>query len=298
MIYPKPLNPGDVVAIVSPASKIKPEYVDGACATLRRWGYEPRVAEHCFGEHGSFSGTRDERLGDLRAALTDPSVRAVLCSRGGYGVVHLLEGLRDADFVDDPKWIIGFSDISLPHAAAHRAGVASIHSSMAKHLTERPDDDCSASLRAILSGEFPSYSEPGRPDNRLGVAQGTIVGGNLAVLAAIIDSKWDLFTRDNILFIEDIAEPIYNVERQLYNLRLNGTLARTRGIVFGQFTDYKPDRDHQTMEEMLARFVSDLDIPVALHFPIGHVDRNLPIVEGALATLEVTEQRVNLTLCK
>ncbi|MGM9841143.1 MAG: LD-carboxypeptidase [Candidatus Limisoma sp.] len=298
MIYPKPLNPGDVVAIVSPASKIKPEYVEGACATLRRWGYEPRVAEHCLGEHGSFSGTRDERLGDLRSALTDPSVRAVLCSRGGYGVVHLLEGLSDADFVDDPKWIIGFSDISLLHAAAHRAGVASIHSSMARHLTERPDDDCSASLRAILAGEFPSYSEPGRADNRLGVAEGTIVGGNLAVLAAIIDSKWDLFTRDNILFIEDIAEPIYNVERQLYNLRLNGTLAHTRGIVFGQFTDYKPDRDHQTMEEMLARFVSDLDIPVALHFPVGHVDRNLPIVEGAQATLEVGEQRVNLTLSK
>lgn len=295
MIYPKPLKQGDSVAIVSPASKIDTKLVDGACATLESWGFRPVVGSCCKGECGSFSGTVGQRLGDLRAALENPDVRAVLCSRGGYGVVQMIEHFRDSMWNNDPKWLIGFSDISALHAVSVHAGVVSVHASMCKLLTEHPDCQCSHTLHDILTGKLPDYEVAGDERNREGNVSGTVTGGNLAVLSGLISTPYDLLKKDQILFIEDISEAIYRVERMLYTLRLNGTLARTKALIVGQFTDYKPSVDHQCMYDMIEKMVADYDFPVAYNFPVGHVDNNLPILEGAQANLTVTKDKVRLT---
>lgn len=231
IIYPKPLRPGDKVAIVSPASIISPDYVTGAVEAFRRQGWNPVVYPHALGSNGSYSGSADERLADLTDALSNPEIRAVMCSRGGYGAVHLMESLSALDLRKDAKWLIGFSDISALHALMSSQGVASVHASMCKHLALFPDDYASQSLYSILKGESVRYKEENHPRNRHGVAVGRLVGGNMAVLGGLIGSEYDLFSRygnDTILFIEDIAEPIYKIERILYQLRLSVSAPRRR----------------------------------------------------------------------
>lgn len=297
VIFPRPLVHGDKIAIVSPASIINPEYVSGAVDVLRRLGWNPYVAPHALGACGSFSGTVSERLDDINQALNDPEVRAILCSRGGYGAVHLLDKLDSRAFCDDPKWIIGFSDISALHAYASHHNVASIHSSMCKHLALcGEDDECSRALMGILRGEMPSYTVAPHHYNHHGCASGKIVGGNLAVISALLSTPYSPFeTTGSILVIEDIAEPIYKVERIMYQLKYAGVFDRISALVVGQFTEYRPDRNYALVEDMVHDVISEYSFPVAFNFPVGHVDRNLPLIMSAEARLEVTENRVTLS---
>ena len=291
--FPRPLRKGDKIAICSPAGAIAPEKVEGAVEVLRAKGWEPVVMPHALGHHGNYSGTPAERFGDLRAAFDDPEVRAILCSRGGYGVVHILEELDDLPLADDPKWVIGFSDISALHALMARKGVASIHSSMAAQVMLGLDNEDNISLFSILEGARPAYTFDGHDLDRPGVASGTLVGGNLAVLAELINTPYDLIKPDTVLFIEDVAEPIYKIERILYQLRLSGVLGRLKGLVVGQFTEYKPDDNYDDMETMIRDAVRDYDFPVAFGAPIGHVDHNIPLIESAKVTLKVSPSGQN-----
>ncbi len=291
MIYPQPLRPGDKIAIVSPASRIYPEYVDGACAVIRQLGFEPVPFPHCKGNVAGYSGTVEERLSDLKAALLDADVKAVLCSRGGYGVVHLLEYLDVDELRRNAKWIVGFSDISALHATMVSAGVVSVHGSMAKHMATHGCDEVTAAIFSILQGKLPTYEVVPHPLNKIGEAEGRLAGGNMAVLCGLTDTPFDLLTNGDILFIEDIGEPIYKVERMLYNLRLNGTLYMIKGLIVGQFTNCEsPDGTGETMEQMIRRMVESYDIPVAFNFPCGHVDYNLPMIEGAKVKLAVGDK--------
>lgn len=295
MIYPRPLNPGDKIAILSPASIINPDYVEAAAATITAAGWTPSVYPNTLGHSGSYSGSRQQRLDDLTDALTDPSVRAILCSRGGYGTVHLLDDLSRLPLTDDPKWIIGFSDISALHALMQTSGIASLHASMAKQLAKGCKNQLNQLLFNILRGEMPRYTFDPDPRNREGVATGRLVGGNLAVLAGLIGTPYDILQPDTLLFIEDIAEPIYKVERILYQLRLKGVLQRLRGLIVGRFTEYGPDANYRTMEEMIAEMTAPYAYPIAFNVPVGHIDDNTPLIAGSTATLSVTPGKV--TLC-
>lgn len=297
MLIPPYLKKGDKVAIVSPASAVNPDYVDKACAMLVQWGYEPVVGRHCKGRYGYYSGTLDERKGDFMEALLNPEIKAILCSRGGYGAVHLAEYLSDDLIRSNPKWIIGFSDISVLHALWNRAGVTSIHASMAKHMAQHDAEErCNAALRDILRGVYPEYEVPGHEYNRAGSAQGELVGGNLAVLAGLIGTDADILKGGKILFVEDIAEPIYKVERILYSLRLSGVLASVKGIVVGRFTQYEePNSSGETMYGMIRAMLSPYNFPVAYGFPVGHIEENLPMVEGSLVDLSVSQAKVSLS---
>lgn len=297
-IYPAPLRPGDRIAVLSPAGPIERQIVDSAVDVLRGQGYDVRVYPHTFGKNGHFSGTTAERFADLRDALLDPAVRAILCSRGGYGVVHNLDSLAALPLADDPKWIIGFSDISALHALMASRGIASIHSSMARQIALGADDPDNAVLLKILRGEMPEYTFAGTPYNHPGRAEGKLLGGNLAVIADLINTPFDIIHPGTILFIEDVSEPIYKIERILYQLRLSGILPKLNGLIIGQFTDYKPDENHTRMEDMIAEMVAPYDYPIAFGAPIGHVDHNIPVVESAWATLDVTKESVTLTLEK
>lgn len=291
IIFPSPLTKGDKIAIISPASHILPDYVDGACNAITQMGFQPVVSNHCKGQCGGYSGTIEQRLADFLEALHNPEVKAILCSRGGYGVVHLLEYLSADDIAENAKWLIGFSDISALHAAMVASGVASIHASMAKHLTQfGVDDEATVALFNILQGKLPTYQTPSHAFNKPGTASGTLTGGNMAVLCGLLDTEFDLLSRGDILFIEDVGEEVYKIERMLYNLRLSGVLPMIKGLIVGRFTDYRnPDGNGDSMEQMVKRMVEPYDIPVAFDFPVGHVDENMPLIEGAQVTLTVAD---------
>ncbi|MDE5689301.1 MAG: LD-carboxypeptidase, partial [Duncaniella sp.] len=222
--------------------------------------------------------------------------RAIICSRGGYGAVHLLDRLDRLSLRDDPKWIVGYSDISALHALMTRHGIKSVHAPMTKHISEnRGRDTDSRRLFEILSGATPDLRAGGHPLNRPGEAEGLLVGGNLAVIAGLLSTPFDVIRPGRILFIEDIAEPIYKVERILYTLRLSGVLGQLAGLVVGRFTDYAPDRGSASMEEMISRMVADYSYPVAYGIPVGHVDHNVPLVCSSLVRLEVTRNSAVIT---
>lgn len=289
VLTPRPLAHGDRVAILSPAGIIKPQLVYNCLPALADRGWVPYVGENTFNRFGTYAGTDDERYSDLETALLDPDTRAIICARGGYGAVHLLERLDRLPLRDDPKWIVGYSDISALHALMTRHGIKSIHAPMTKHISQHKGlDEDSLRLFSQLEGQTPETRVEGHPLNRPGHAEGLLVGGNLAVIAGLLSTPFDVIKPGRILFIEDIAEPIYKTERILYTLRLNGTLASLGGLIVGRFTDYAPDRGSKTMEEMIAHMVADYDYPVAYNFPVGHVDHNVPLICSSTVSLDVT----------
>lgn len=291
--FPKPLQPGDKIAICSPAGAIAPEKVEGAVNVLLAEGWTPVVMPHTLGKNGIYSGSDDERFDDLRAAFADPEIRAILCSRGGYGVVHLMDRLNRLDLESDPKWVIGFSDISALHAMMASKGIASIHAPMTGQIQLGTSDPDTASLFAILRGERPVYTFPAHQYDRQGIADGKLIGGNLAVLADLINTPYDIFEPGTILFIEDVSEPIYKIERILYQLKLNGVLGRLGGLIVGQFTEYKPDASYQDMYDMIRDMTAGYKYPIAFDVPVGHVDHNIPLIESADITLKVSPSGTN-----
>lgn len=291
-MIPAPIRQGDRIAIVSPASVIEPQLVEGAASTLQALGYEPLVMPHALGRSGTYSGTPDERFADIAAALADNSVRAILCSRGGYGAVHLLDRLDPvvAGTVGNPRWLIGFSDISALHALWYRHGIPSLHASMARQLALGVDTEATGRLLSLLEGNPFSLewtNHTGVP-NRPGTVTATVTGGNLAVLDALVSTPYDTLRPGNILFIEDIAEPVYKIERMLYRLAMSGVLARIAGLVIGRFTEYRPDLNHTSMEDMIRKMVDRYSFPVAFGAPIGHIGSdNMPVLHGATVTMTV-----------
>lgn len=304
MVFPNNLKKGDVVAMVSPATMVKEEYVKGGADFLKKMGYVPRLMPGVLSSpDGSFASTREQRVADIRDALRDPEVKAIFCTRGGYGCVQLISEIPMDEVRNNPKWIIGFSDISALHALWYKSGVASLHAPMAKHLTIEPGDDVSTAhlFRILAEGPEMDYEAAPHAFNRRGHAQGVLRGGNLAVLNGLASTPFDLLKVEEgeevILFIEDISEAIYAVERMLTRLYLSGTLSRIKGLIVGQFTEYRPDLNHESMECMidaLLRRYGINDIPVAFNFPVGHVSRNYPMVEGANVDLDVTPECVSL----
>lgn len=304
MIFPESLKKGDVVAMVSPATMVKEEYVKGGVAFLEKMGYVPRLMPGVSGpSDGSFASTREQRVADIMEALRDPEVKAIFCTRGGYGCVQLISEIPMEEVRSNPKWIIGFSDISALHALWYKSGVASLHAPMAKHLTIEPADDVSTTGLFKILAECPDMDYMVAPHsfNRIGQAQGVLRGGNLAVLNGLASTPFDLLSVDEgedvILFIEDISEAIYAVERMLTRLYLSGTLSRIKGLIVGQFTEYRPDLNHENMESMIDALLRRYEInyiPVAFNFPVGHVSLNYPMIEGAKVELDVTPECVRL----
>lgn len=280
------------MAILSPASAVDPALIDGAVKALQSRGFNTKVMAHATGRKGTYSASAGERLDDMRSALSDPAVKAILCSRGGYGAVDMLGRL-----IPKPVWLIGFSDISALHALWQSQGIMSIHGSMARHLAEFPADDPAnqALFQILCHGTQPAYSFTTHPLSRQGSVRGQMIGGNLAVLAGLISTPYDMLKPGRILVIEDIAEPIYKVERILHQLRLNGVLENLSGLLVGQFTEYRGDSNYTDMERMIADMTAPYGYPVALGAPFGHVDGNLPFVEGAEVTLNVSDSITTIT---
>lgn len=295
LIIPPSLAEGDRIAICSPAGIIQPQKVHGAVRVLQEMGWEPYVGKNAFGRWGTYAGTDQQRYADLETAILDPTVKAIMCSRGGYGAVHLLERLNRLPLRDNPKWVIGFSDISALHALLHKHGIASIHGHMTGHLSSSGgSDNDSLALFDILRGQPVGYDFPAHKYNREGFAAGTLLGGNLSVIADLIGTPYNVIKPDTILFIEDVSEPVYKIERIIYQLRLSGVMERLRGMVIGKFTEYSPDADNSSMEAMIHNLTSDYKFPIAFGAPIGHVSHNIPLMVSAPAELSVERNTVYL----
>ncbi len=292
---PAPLRDGDRIAIVSPSGPVDSALVYAAADTLRGQGYRVDIFPSALGKCGQYAASDSARLADLSAALTDSTVRAILCSRGGYGAVHLLDSLSALPLERDPKWLIGFSDISALHALLASRGIASIHGNMCKHIALGPDDEDNATFLAMLRGYRPAYEFAPDSLNRCGQASGRLLGGNLAVIAELINTPYDVIQPGTILFIEDVEEPIYKIERIMYQLRLSGVLPRLGGLIVGQFTGYRPNDSYETMERMIADMTAPYTYPVAFNVPIGHVDHNVPVIQSAEVTLTVTPEGTSLS---
>jgi len=293
---PRYLMPNDQIRIVSPSGNIEPKYIVGAKKTLSSWGLNVTEGKFARTKYGRFAGTEAQRISDLQEALDDPSVNAILCSRGGYGVAQIIDKLDFSTFAKSPKWLIGFSDITILHNAISNLGVASIHGIMAKHLTQfSPNSIHVQKCREILFGQMPTYVVPKHRLNKVGIGQGKLIGGNLSVLIGLRGSQFDLDYKNNILFIEDIAERPYHIDRMMQNLRFSGALAQLSGLVVGQFSDCDEDPlMKKSVAQIIASAVSEYDYPVCFNFPAGHVDNNFPLKLGETIQFEVTKRAVTL----
>ena len=300
-IKPDYLQKGDKVALISPSYFTPMENVEKTADVLRSWGLEPVIGPN-VGKvvDGRYAGTVAERTSDIRWALIDPTIKAIICNRGGYGTIQLIDQLSLAELSASPKWLVGFSDISTLHGLLSRAGVMSIHGTMSSFLAKGGTDETSTLMRDLLMGRVPTYQLPAHNQNITGRASGVLVGGNLCTIAPNLGSQADATAgRSLILFVEEVEESMHNIDRQMRILQMNGVLDRCCGIILGEFTDcgteFK-DASGATMsvEAMLHELLKSYNIPVLCGFPAGHGDVNLPLVMGAPVTIDVRADGVTL----
>ena len=298
---PDYLKPGDKVALISPSYYTPMENVMKTADVLRSWGLEPVIGPN-VGKvvDDRYAGTVDERVSDIRWALNDPSIKAIICNRGGYGSIQLIDQLTLDELKASPKWLVGFSDISTLHGLLTRAGVMSIHGTMSSFLAKGGTDETSTLMRDLLFGQVPRYELPAHPQNIEGRANGVLVGGNICTFAPNLGSQADATRgRDLILFVEEVEESMHNIDRQMRILKMNGVLDRCKGVILGEFTDcgteFK-DANGQTIsvEAMINELLKPYHIPVLCGFPAGHGDVNLPLVMGAPVSIDVRSNGATL----
>ena len=296
MVKPAFLQKGDKVALISPSYFTPMENVEKTAEVLKEWGLEPVIGPN-VGKvvDGRYAGTVDERVSDIRWALNDPTIKAIICNRGGYGTIQLIDELTLAELKASPKWLVGFSDITTLHGLLTRAGVMSIHGTMSSFLAKGGKDKTSTMMRDLLLGNVPRYELPAHPQNITGTATGTLVGGNLCTFAPNLGSQADATIGQNlILFVEEVGESMHNIDRQMRVLQMNGVLDRCKGIILGEFTDCGSEFTYESVEAMLHNMLAEYNIPVLCGYPGGHGDVNLPIVMGAPVTIDVRNDGATL----
>jgi muramoyltetrapeptide carboxypeptidase len=299
MIFPSALKPGSTIGIIAPSGRINPDIVAPTCDFFQKLGYQVVLGNYIANNHFQFSATDEERLADLQSMLDSPDVDAIWCFRGGYGLIRIIDQLDFSQFLLKPKLFLGFSDITVMHACLqNKYGIGSIHSSMAKYLLETPfhNTDIQATIN-IIKGEMPEYQIIPNSLNRLGKAEGILTGGNLSLLYALRGTPYDFNPEGKILFIEDLNEYLYHLDRMMHNLKLGGVLAKISGLIVGQFSDMK-DNDTpfgQTAYEIIRSAVDEYDYPVIFDFPAGHSVPNYPLYLGK--TIAISSESDNCVIC-
>ena len=298
MIIPPYLEPGDTIGIVCPAGYMPFAKMETCIEVLQDWGYRVKPGKTTGSQFHYFSGTDEERLADIQTMLDDVEVQAIFCGRGGYGVSRIIDRLDFTRFRKNPKWIVGYSDITVLHTHLLTAcKIASLHAPMASAFAEEGYKNIYIKdLRKALSGEHLSYQVPVHSFNRKGTAEAELAGGNLSLLAHVIGSVSELDTRNKILFVEDVGEYIYHIDRLFIQLKRAGKLAHLAGLVIGSFTDLKDTviPFGQTVYELIADKVKEYDYPVCFGFPVGHVPENYPLKVGVKHSLIVSEKGASL----
>jgi len=296
---PPYLQKGDTIGIVCPAGAMPVEKVSECIRILNEdWGFTTRVGKTVGDQFNYFSGTDEERLADLQEMLDDDQVKAVLCARGGYGTGRIIDKIDFKKFKKQPKWIVGYSDITVLHSHLYsNYYISSLHSPMAGAFNDDGyKNEYVLSLKNALEGKKLKYSCPVHEFNRKGEAIGELVGGNLAILAHLVGTDSDIKTRGRILFIEDIGEYLYNIDRMMHQLKRSGKLSRLAGLIIGGFTDVKDTERPfgQTAYEIIREIIKEYDYPVCFGFPVSHTDENYALKIGVGYKLKVTKSKVSL----
>ena len=290
-----PLRPNDLICITAPAKAIEASAVLYAKDFLEQQGYRVRISEHCLGRHHYFSGTDQERLSDFQQALDDPEVKAILCARGGYGAVRIVDALQWASQLRNPKWIVGFSDITVFHQRMQSMGIPSIHGTMPLNF-EANTPEALDSLLAALEGRSVEITAPATPYNQTGTATGELIGGNLSILYSLLGTDDQASYTGKILFIEDLCEQLYHLDRMLFAFTKSGVFDRIAGLIVGGMTDFKdtnPPTGFELHQLILDRF-SYHNIPICFDFPAGHISDNRALILGKQCTLDVNKEGVRL----
>jgi muramoyltetrapeptide carboxypeptidase len=303
-VIPRYLKKGDTIGITAPAGYISAEEVAPSIQLMESWGYKINVGDTIGKKDFTFAGTDEERLTDFQKMLDDPKVKAIMCARGGYGSIRILDKINWTRFKTRPKWIIGFSDITVLHAHINRNfGIATIHSKMCNSF---PDDWSKAepiqietieSIHKALSGEKMKYEATPNSNNRLGIAEGNLVGGNLKTLETLAGSASDLYTAGKILFVEDTGEYMYSIDRMFWSLKRTGKLSRLKGLIVGGFkvkTDADTEDFGETLEQIVLEKIQNYKYPVCFDFPVGHQKNNFALKCGIKYRIHISTDSVSL----
>ncbi len=290
MIQPPALNPGDLIYITAPAKLMDTQAVTYAKKHLEENGFKVLISKNCLGKHHYFSGTDEERLWDLQFGIDHPDVRAILCARGGYGSIRLVDRINWANMLREPKWLIGFSDITVFHHRLNKLGVQSIHGSMPINF-EKNTEAALTTLVNTLKGSWPQFLLPSNQSNKVGIATGNLIGGNLSIVYSMLgtDDQYDF--EDSILFLEDLGEHYYQVERMFFALKKSGAFQKIKGLIIGGISELE-DTDPplgRTIEEIVLDQLMFTRIPVLFNFPGGHIEDNRAMVFGKKIQLTVSE---------
>lgn len=299
IIIPPYLKKGDTIGVICPAGYMPKEKMKTCIQVLQRdWGFKVREGKTLGSGENYFSGSDAERLADLQAMIDDPEVKAILCARGGYGVGRIIDQVNFSRFRKNPKWLIGYSDITVLHAHIHtRFHIASLHAPMAGAFQNGEyKNEYVESLRQALTGKKAAYTAAVHPFNHPGKVSGILVGGNLALLAHLVGTPSDIRTKGKILFLEDVGEQLYNIDRMFHQLKRSGKLNSLAGLVIGGFTDCRDTERPfgKTVYEIIHDLVKEYKYPVCYGFPVSHDKENYALKVGGIYTLTVTRNSVKL----
>ncbi len=299
-IKPPNLKRGDTVMLLTPASYLKDslQSVQNALDSLKSWGLHYKLAEHIFDRKGSFAGEDKERAADFQKAIDNPNIKAIWCTRGGYGSVRMIDKINFTPLQKNPKWIIGYSDVTAIHNEIHNVGVQSIHGVMPVNFKNPSEKKQKAiqTLKNVLFGIKNTYNLESSPYNKVGNAQGIVVGGNLTLLHTMLGSKTSINTKNKILFIEDVGEYKYHIDRMLYSLKRAGYFEHCNGLIVGEFTDVKDNKEPfaKNVEEIVLQVLKEYHFPIVFNFPAGHQIDNRALVIGAKVKLMVKKENTVL----
>ena len=303
-LSPPALKSGDLIGITAPAGYITHDEIQSAVKKIESWGYKIKVGDTIDKKDFTFGGTDEERARDFQQLIDDPKIKAIMCARGGYGAIRIIDKLNWEKFKAKPKWIIGFSDVTIFHSHLNKnLGIASIHSKMCNSF---PDDWSTAepvqietieSIQLALSGIKMKYFTDANAQNKLGTAEGILIGGNLKTLESLSGTKSDINTAGKILFVEDTGEYMYSVDRMFWNLKRTGKLSQLRGLIIGGFkikVDEDADDFGKTLQDVVLEKIKAYNYPVCFDFPVGHQRNNYALKCGVKHKLVVGESKVSL----
>jgi muramoyltetrapeptide carboxypeptidase len=291
MIVPSYLKKGDRVAIIATARKVSKEEIEPAVAFFESYGLLVSLGKNLFESSNQYAGTDAQRTEDLQWALDDPEIKAVIIARGGYGSVRVLEQVNFSKFLKHPKWMVGYSDVTVFHSAIHNLGVATLHATMPLNFTKNAE--ATKSMVDALFGYLKVTEAEENYSNREGCAKAQLIGGNLSLLYSLSGTPYDLDTNGKILFIEDLDEYLYHIDRMMMQLKLSGKLKNLKGLIVGGMTDMKDNviPFGKFPDDIILDAVKDYDYPVCFDFPSGHIDRNLALYFGKEVEFKVEDDK-------
>lgn len=292
LIKPNVLSKGNKVAIVAPAGRVLKTDMLYAEKILKGWGLEVVEGKHLYKDYYNFSANDEGRAADFQEALDNAEIRAIFCARGGYGAIRIVDDLDFTKFLANPKWVIGYSDITLLHAKVNKLGIASVHGTMPAKFSEMKITDAPlVSLKNALFGKELNYTIADSKYNRKGMAKGELIGGNLSILYSLMGSDMAIDGKGKILFIEDLSEYLYHIDRMMIGLKRSGVFNNLEGLLIGGFSDMKDNAISfgKTVEEIVLDAVKHYSFPVAFGFPAGHIADNRAMILGSNVVLEVNE---------